>query len=86
MEAEKRKPIDFGGQVSKKHRSQCNPEQVSLPVKPGLDMLPVELLNKILADLSTSDLLCNVARLNKKFHEIAHSPSRPSRGDSQSGR
>ena len=37
-------------------------------------MLPVELLNKILADLSTSDLLCNVARLNKKFHEIAHSP------------
>ena len=74
MEAEKRKPIDFGGQVSKKQRSQCNPEQVSLPVKPGLDMLPVELLNKILAHLSTSDLLCNVARLNKKFHEIAHSP------------
>ena len=74
MEAEKRKSVDAVGQVSKKQRSEPHPDPGSLVVRPGLDSLPVELLSKILAHLSTSDLLCNVARVNKQFHELTKSP------------
>ena len=74
MEAEQQNSVHSVGQVSKKQSSQPDPDHGSLLERPGLDSLPVELLNKILAHVSTSDLLCNVARVNKQFHELSKSP------------
>jgi hypothetical protein len=68
MESEKRKSegVDkTSDQMPKKQRFKDNPE---------LGSLPVELLTKILAQLSTSDLLCNVARVNKQFYQLTKSP------------
>ena len=69
----KRSWTSEGEQDLKKPRTEDSCSQ-DLQVQVGFDDLPDELVVKIFSNLSTTDLLKNVARVSKRFHLLSQDP------------
>jgi hypothetical protein len=63
--------------ASKKFSSHADPEscQNDPDSPPDFSRLPNEILLKIFSHIKTSDLLCNVARVSKRFYQLSQDPA-----------